>query len=248
MVGFGAAGGDEGVAGGVDLGGDGAGDEGFEFGGGGCLVPGVHGGVECGRGEVGGGCEGEWGAVQVGCAVGVCGVCGALGEGVYEGVEGFFGAGSGVGQYGVGGGSYACGDGLWSAGGEGAGAVGCALVERVEDGADEGPQGARACGPSGEGRRAHAGVLRCAWGCGPGLGGVPACSGAGLYGEQVACPLSTTMSTRKWYCLRRRGCWAVSGCYGGCSVLCAGGSVLVLCAGFSFRGCPGRVAGRRVGR
>ncbi|CAM5690200.1 hypothetical protein SFUMM280S_05058 [Streptomyces fumanus] len=87
LVGFGAAGGDEGV-GGAGLVGEGAGDEGFQGGGGGGLVPGVEGGVEGAGGEVGGGGDGERRSVQVAGAQGVGGVGGAGGEGGDEGAQG----------------------------------------------------------------------------------------------------------------------------------------------------------------
>lgn len=82
----------------VDLVGECVGDEGFEGGCGGGLVPGVHGGVEGGHSEVGGGREGEGRAVEVGRAQGVGGVGGAFGEGLYEGAQRGVGAAAVVGQ------------------------------------------------------------------------------------------------------------------------------------------------------
>ena len=147
---FGAAGGDEGVGvrgRGVDLGGEGAGEAVFERGGGGGLVPGVHGGVEGGGGEVGGDGDGEGRAVEVGCAEGVGGVGGAVGEGVDEGAQGVVGAGAVVGEY------VAARRRVrvrrrraGPPAGRGPRAVGCAVAQGVEDGVEEGPQGVRGRG------------------------------------------------------------------------------------------------------
>lgn len=115
LVGFGPAGGDQGVRVGPDLGGECCGDEGFEGGGGRGLVPGVHRRVEGAGGEVGGGREGERRGVQVGGAVWFGGVGGAFGEGADEGGEGFFGAGAVLWEYVCGRVAYALGDGLGSA-------------------------------------------------------------------------------------------------------------------------------------
>jgi hypothetical protein len=93
LVGFGAAGGDEGVgfsgpAAPVDLAGQCCREEPLQFRGSRCLVPGVQGGVEGGGGEVGCRGDGERGAVEVGGAQGVGRVGGGLGEGVDQGAEG----------------------------------------------------------------------------------------------------------------------------------------------------------------
>ena len=98
--------------------------------------------------------------MEVGGAVGVCGVGGAFGEGGDEGAEGVVGAGAVVGDEGAGGVVELVGDGVGAAGGEGAVAAGGAVVECGEDGVEEGPQVGGACGASGEGRGGHG------W-CGP---------------------------------------------------------------------------------
>lgn len=87
VVGLGATGGDEGVRE-ARLGGEGAGDERFQFRGRRGLVPGVQGGVEDGGGQVGGGRDSERRAVQMRRAQGVCRVGGALGEDPDQGVRG----------------------------------------------------------------------------------------------------------------------------------------------------------------
>lgn len=160
LVGLGAAGGEEGVGGGVagiDLGGEGAGDERFEGGGCGGLIPGVHRGVEGRCGEVGGGGEGEGRAVEVCGAEGVGGVGCALGDGVDEGAEGFFGAGAGAWEYRVDGFAYA-GRGVFRPPGrEGPAAGDGSVVQRVEHGGQQRAQGGGACGAAGEGRGVHAG-------------------------------------------------------------------------------------------
>ena len=90
LVGFGAAGGDEGVrrrAVRVDSAARARAGERLQFGGGGGLVPGVEGWIERGGGEVGRGRDGERRAVQMGGAVRVGGVGGACGEGGDEGAQ-----------------------------------------------------------------------------------------------------------------------------------------------------------------
>lgn len=145
----------------VDLVGEGRGDEGFQGGGGGGLVPGVHGGVERARGEVGGGGDGEWRAVQVGGAQRVGGVGGAFGEGGDEGAQSLFGSGAVDGQQLPDVVVELRRDGLGSARREWAAPVGGALVQGVEDGGEQRPQGVGALGTPGEGRRAaHTGPLR----------------------------------------------------------------------------------------
>lgn len=177
LVGFGAAGGDEGVGVGgvVELGGECAGDEGLDGGGGGGLVPGVEGGVEGAGGEVGGGRDGEGRAVQVGCAEGVGGVCGAGGEGVDEGPERFVVPGSLGGEYVAQCGLDAGREGVGAAGREWPAALLGSGAEGFEDGVEEGPQGRGAVGSAGErgqcaGRRGHR-VLRGWEGCGAGAPG-----------------------------------------------------------------------------
>ena len=183
LVGFGAAGGDQGVGGACFLG-EGAGDECFEGGGGGGLVPGVEGGVEGAGGEVGGGGDGEGRAVEVGGAQGVGGVGGACGEGVDEGAQGLWVAlwGQDVAE----GGLDVCGDGVGSACGQGAWACPGAVGECVEDGVEQGAQGVRAFGAGGEARCAH-GFLP----------GTRAELGSSLGVVGCACPKGSTRGTRK---------------------------------------------------